>query len=61
MMPLPARPPLFVVVEKILGPDEPLPEKWPVDGTTGYDFTNQMNGLFVPPDGFSVLGSLPPA
>ncbi|HSC56166.1 MAG TPA: malto-oligosyltrehalose synthase, partial [Nitrospira sp.] len=41
------QPPLYVVVEKILGKDEPLPEAWPVQGTTGYDFLNQVNGLFV--------------
>ena len=39
--------PLFIVVEKILGPDEPLPDSWPVDGTTGYEFANAVNGLFV--------------
>jgi len=39
--------PLFIVVEKILGKDEPLPEAWPVQGTTGYDFLNHVNGLFV--------------
>jgi (1->4)-alpha-D-glucan 1-alpha-D-glucosylmutase len=39
--------PFFIVVEKILGKDEPLPESWPVEGTTGYDFLNQVNGLFV--------------
>lgn len=39
--------PLFLVVEKILGKDEPLPETWPVSGTTGYDFLNLVNGLFV--------------
>ncbi|MDF0650626.1 MAG: malto-oligosyltrehalose synthase [Nitrospira sp.] len=39
--------PLFVVVEKILGKDEPLPETWPISGTTGYDFLNLLNGLFV--------------
>ena len=38
--------PLFVVVEKILGLDEPLPD-WPTQGTTGYDFLAQVNGLFV--------------
>jgi (1->4)-alpha-D-glucan 1-alpha-D-glucosylmutase len=38
---------LFIVVEKILGKDEPLPEVWPVQGTTGYDFLNHVNGLFV--------------
>lgn len=39
--------PLFVVVEKILGKEELLPEIWPVSGTTGYDFLNLLNGLFV--------------
>ncbi|HEV3258288.1 MAG TPA: malto-oligosyltrehalose synthase [Gemmataceae bacterium] len=41
--------PLYVVVEKILGGDEPLPEDWPVHGTTGYEFLNWLNGLFVDP------------
>ena len=39
----------YLVVEKILGPDEPLPEAWPVEGTTGYDFTNLLTSLFVNP------------
>jgi (1->4)-alpha-D-glucan 1-alpha-D-glucosylmutase len=39
--------PLYVVVEKILGKDEPLPADWPVDGTTGYDFLHALNDLFV--------------
>jgi (1->4)-alpha-D-glucan 1-alpha-D-glucosylmutase len=39
--------PLFLVVEKILTRDEPLPTQWPVCGTTGYDFLNLVNGLFV--------------
>lgn len=38
--------PIFVVVEKILGTDERLPD-WPVAGTTGYDFQAMVNGLFV--------------
>jgi len=42
--------PLYVVVEKILGEDEPLPADWAVDGTTGYDFLSLVNGLFVLPD-----------
>jgi malto-oligosyltrehalose synthase len=29
---------LYVVVEKILAPYERLPETWPVQGTTGYEF-----------------------
>lgn len=41
------RRPLYVIVEKILGCDELLPEDWPVYGTSGYDFLNAVNGLFV--------------
>ncbi len=39
--------PLYVVVEKILSSGESLPENWPVHGTSGYDFLNMVNGLFV--------------
>lgn len=39
--------PLYVVVEKILEGHERLPASWPVHGTTGYAFLNQLNGLFV--------------
>jgi (1->4)-alpha-D-glucan 1-alpha-D-glucosylmutase len=38
---------LYVLVEKILAPGEPLPAEWPVHGTSGYDFLNMVNGLFV--------------
>ena len=37
----------YVVVEKILSEGESLPAEWPVHGTTGYDFLNALNGLFV--------------
>jgi (1->4)-alpha-D-glucan 1-alpha-D-glucosylmutase len=40
--------PLYVVVEKILARYENLPD-WPIDGSTGYDFANQVLGLFVDP------------
>lgn len=39
----------YIVVEKILAPYERLPEAWPVHGTTGYEFCNLINGLFVDP------------
>ncbi len=39
--------PLYVVVEKILADFEHLPEDWLVHGTTGYDFSIVLNGLFV--------------
>jgi (1->4)-alpha-D-glucan 1-alpha-D-glucosylmutase len=37
----------YIVVEKILDLDESLSENWPVEGTTGYDFCNYVNGIFV--------------
>lgn len=39
--------PLYVVAEKILSEDEPLPQNWAVHGTTGYEFLSAVNGLFV--------------
>lgn len=36
----------FIIVEKILAADEELPKEWPVWGTTGYDFLNQLNAVF---------------
>lgn len=39
-------PDLYLVVEKILQPGEELPRSWPVEGTTGYDFLNGVNGIF---------------
>src|SRR5262249_46636678 len=38
---------LYILAEKILTGDERLPTDWPVEGTTGYDFMNRVNGLFV--------------
>jgi (1->4)-alpha-D-glucan 1-alpha-D-glucosylmutase len=37
----------YIVIEKILTGGERLPCSWPVNGTTGYDFSNLLNGLFV--------------
>jgi (1->4)-alpha-D-glucan 1-alpha-D-glucosylmutase len=37
----------YVVIEKILTGTERLPSDWPVCGTTGYDFANLVNGVFV--------------
>ena len=39
--------PFYVVAEKILSRDEQLPEHWPVAGSSGYDFLNDLSGLFV--------------
>jgi (1->4)-alpha-D-glucan 1-alpha-D-glucosylmutase len=46
----PLRKALFVVVEKIQGGKERIPEAWAVHGTTGYRFANAVSGLFVQPE-----------
>jgi (1->4)-alpha-D-glucan 1-alpha-D-glucosylmutase len=55
----------YVVVEKILSGKEELPRDWPAQGTTGYEYLNAVNRLFVHPEGgraaeqsyFSFLGN----
>jgi (1->4)-alpha-D-glucan 1-alpha-D-glucosylmutase len=46
-----------VWVEKILEPGESLRD-WPVEGTTGYEFANDVTALFVDPAGEEPLTSL---
>ena len=36
-----------MVAEKILAPSEVLPDTWATAGTTGYEFLNLVNGIFV--------------
>jgi (1->4)-alpha-D-glucan 1-alpha-D-glucosylmutase len=50
--------PIYLVTEKILSAGESLPGSWPVEGTTGYDFLNDVNGLFIDPRGERTLKSL---
>ena len=38
---------IYMVAEKILTGDETLPRDWPVHGTTGYDFANQVTQLLI--------------
>jgi len=47
--------PFPIYVEKILSGDEQLPREWPVAGTTGYDFMNEVEDIFIDPDGFSLI------
>lgn len=47
--------PFYLIVEKILALNEHLPANWPVDGTTGYDFMNQLNAVFLAPKGLNLL------
>jgi (1->4)-alpha-D-glucan 1-alpha-D-glucosylmutase len=41
--------PFYLVIEKILAGHEQLREDWPVEGTTGYDFTNLVLGAMIDP------------
>ena len=46
----------YIVVEKILEPGECLPENWPVQGTSGYDYLAMVNNVLTMPgssDAFS--------
>ncbi|KAF0813338.1 Maltooligosyl trehalose synthase [Andreprevotia sp. IGB-42] len=58
---LPARPPEaalerpWIVVEKILGTDEVLRDDWQTDGTTGYDFMNEVSAVLHRDKGQLVL------
>ncbi|QJI29183.1 malto-oligosyltrehalose synthase [Pseudomonas sp. ADAK18] len=49
---------LPIFVEKILGEGETLREDWCVDGTTGYEFMNQLSLLQHDPAGFAPLAEL---
>ncbi|SEB20189.1 malto-oligosyltrehalose synthase [Paraburkholderia sartisoli] len=48
----------YFVVEKILARGEPLRDDWPVDGTTGYDFMNDVGALLHDPQGAAPLATL---
>ncbi|MGI8609492.1 MAG: malto-oligosyltrehalose synthase [Candidatus Dormibacteria bacterium] len=48
-------PEAWLLVEKILEPGESLPVSWPVDGSTGYDFIQRLQGVFIDPSAESPL------
>jgi (1->4)-alpha-D-glucan 1-alpha-D-glucosylmutase len=50
--------PFYVIVEKILTGLECLPTDWPVYGTTGYEFLNTLNGVFVEDRNVEQFGDL---
>ncbi|PQP04031.1 malto-oligosyltrehalose synthase [Pseudomonas frederiksbergensis] len=49
---------LPIYVEKILGEGETLHRDWCVDGSTGYEFMNQLSLLQHDPEGAQTLGEL---
>jgi (1->4)-alpha-D-glucan 1-alpha-D-glucosylmutase len=44
-----------IVVEKILSGDERLRDEWPVQGTTGYEFLNELEAIFIDPVGAAAI------
>ncbi|MGH9480294.1 MAG: alpha-amylase family glycosyl hydrolase, partial [Terriglobales bacterium] len=48
-------PTAWIVAEKILARGESLRPDWPLDGTTGYDFLNTVQRLFLAPAGAAAL------
>lgn len=50
--------PAYLVVEKILAHDERLPGDWETDGTTGYDFMDEISALQHDSAGEAPLGKL---
>ncbi|UFU04782.1 malto-oligosyltrehalose synthase [Ruania halotolerans] len=48
----------WTVAEKILEPDEGIPQDWLVAGTTGYDAAWRVNQVLVDPAGAAPLGAL---
>lgn len=48
----------YIVVEKILGADEPMGDDWGVDGTSGYDFMEEVSALLHAPEGTRPLAEL---
>lgn len=45
----------YIVAEKIQTGDEPLPEDWQLQGTTGYDFLSMINQLMTDENGYREL------
>jgi maltose alpha-D-glucosyltransferase/alpha-amylase/(1->4)-alpha-D-glucan 1-alpha-D-glucosylmutase len=56
--PVPVRPRPWLVIEKILAVGEVLPADWQVDGTTGYDFMDQVSGVLHSEAGSALLAAL---
>ena len=48
----------YLVVEKILAPQEQLDARWPVEGTTGYDFMDDVGALLHRHDALYRLAAL---
>ena len=50
--------PAYIIVEKILGPGERMPQSWGTDGTSGYDFMEEVSAVLHDPSGEDILTAL---
>lgn len=50
--------PAYIIAEKILGTHERLPGDWEIDGTSGYDFMEEVAALLHEPEGEAPLTAL---
>lgn len=50
-----AGPDVVIVVEKILSSGETLRTDWPVQGTTGYEFLNDLEDVYLDPAGYGEI------
>jgi len=50
--------PAYIIVEKILAPNEQLRANWEIDGTSGYDFMDRVGALLHDPNGEAPLTEL---
>ena len=48
----------YIIAEKILAADENLRNNWGLDGTTGYDFMDQVSGVLHDAGGAAVLDTI---
>jgi (1->4)-alpha-D-glucan 1-alpha-D-glucosylmutase len=46
---------IYITIEKILELKETLPDHWKIQGTSGYDFMNYVNGVFCKQDNQDAL------
>jgi (1->4)-alpha-D-glucan 1-alpha-D-glucosylmutase len=53
-----AAPEAWIIGEKILAAGEFLRQEWPIEGTSGYDFLNEVLGLLVKPKGMTALSKV---
>jgi (1->4)-alpha-D-glucan 1-alpha-D-glucosylmutase len=55
IQPLPGKKPFYLLIEKILGEEEPLPNLTGVAGTTGYERLNHISHVLLDPAGLEPL------